>query len=764
MIKYVNHLAIFIIFSLGLLTLTLLQKLEFTSYSSGLATIGLIGAWRWSWLGLQFIRSKIYLHRVFPRWRSVVKNIPTEDLPPICCVIPTYREKPEITQQVFQAIAAESLSLIYPLILVIIGTIEDHKLIDTIIQQSFSNLQVIQVLDPGKGKRQALADGLRELSKLHLNENTIVALMDGDTVLTPGTLKHCLPFFQIFPKLGALTTDEIPVVYGSYLFSEWLNLRFAQRHLYMCSHALSRKLLCLTGRFSLFRSQAALHPGFISILENDTLDDWLWGKFKFLSGDDKSTWYWLLKSGAEMIYVPDVSVYTIETISGSVTHRAYQNMRRWFGNMLRNGNRALALSPFRTGWFIWCCLLDQRISIWTSLLAPGLLLVDIIQLNLIAVGIIFSWLLISRCVFLLLLFWGRKTQIKLIHIPILLLSQWSASLIKIFTQMNLAQQKWSNRGNQSRSIAGIGWVRSMKKITSHFLLAAQMLSFSLIVAWLGGQLNPIQDLASLRLHYQIIPSSAAVASTPLWTDNLSQPNWKKHWGVRDRGDWGWQNLEILPDPTGRFSHFIRVYYPSGSASPTVARVHKKPLGGVQFYATLQMPPQNNLQFSYYVRFSDNFDFVKGGKLPGLFGGEVNSGGQIPDGTNGFSTRYMWRNNGKGEIYAYLPTSAEHGTSIGRGTWQFQPGRWYRLEQQVVLNDLESKNGLIKVWIDNVLVFEKRELTFRTTEKLKIEGIFFSTFFGGGDPSWVTPKDVYADFAEFYVSPPDLSPGLTQRKG
>ncbi|MDL5052085.1 glycosyltransferase [Oscillatoria laete-virens NRMC-F 0139] len=754
MIKFINYLAIFIILSLGLLALTLLQQLEIQSlgYSSGLATIGLIGVWRWSWLGLQIIRSRIYLYRVFPRWRSVVKSMPTENLPPICCVIPTYREKPEITQQVFQAIAAESLSLIHPLILVIIGTIEDHKLINTIIQQSHSNLRVTQVLDSGKGKRQALADGLRELSKLHLNENTIITLMDGDTVLTSGTLKHCLPFFQIFPKLGALTTDEIPIVSGSYLFSEWLNLRFSQRHLYMCSHALSRKLLCLTGRFSLFRSQAALHPGFISILENDTLEDWLWGKFKFLSGDDKSTWYWLLKNRAEMIYVPDVSVYTIETISGSVTHRAYQNMRRWFGNMLRNGNRALALSPLRTSWFIWCCLLDQRISIWTSLLAPGLLLVYLVQLDLIAVGIILLWLIITRCIFLAVLFWNRKTPIKLIHIPILLISQWSSSLIKIFTQMNLAQQKWSNRGNQSSSIEGKGWVRGMKKFTSYFLLATQMFSFSLILIWLSGQLNLIQDIASWRLHYQIIPSSAAVASTPLWTDNLSKPNWKQHWGIRDRGSWGWQNLEVLPDPSGRFSHFIRVHYPSGSASPTVARTHQAPLGGVQFYATLQMPPQNNLQFSYYVRFSENYNFVKGGKLPGLFGGKINSGGQIPDGTNGFSTRYMWRDNGEGEIYVYLPISIEYGTSMGRGTWRFQPGRWYHLDQQIVLNNLESKDGLIKVWVDNLLVFEKRELTFRTTEELKIEGIFFSTFFGGGDPSWATPKDVYADFAEFSVTP------------
>jgi len=43
------------------------------------------------------------------------------------------------------------------------------------------------------------------------------------------------------------------------------------------------------------------------------------------------------------------------------------------------------------------------------------------------------------------------------------------------------------------------------------------------------------------------------------------------------------------------------------------------------------------------------------------------------------------------------------------------------------------------------------LTLRTVDDLKIEGVIFSTFFGGGDQSWATPRDQYADFAVFAVS-------------
>ena len=119
-------------------------------------------------------------------------------------------------------------------------------------------------------------------------------------------------------------------------------------------------------------------------------------------------------------------------------------------------------------------------------------------------------------------------------------------------------------------------------------------------------------------------------------------------------------------------------------------------------------------------------------------------------TYGFSTRYMWRRQGDGEVYAYLPTSRKHGTSMGRGNWQFQPGKWYQLEQEVILNQPGKSNGQIRVWLNDKKVLDQGGLMFRTANSLKIEGIFFSTFFWGGDASWATPQDVYADFAKFSV--------------
>ena len=451
---------------------------------------GSLGIWRWSWYGIHVLRSRFYVTWKFKHWRKQANRFDRTDLPTVALVVPTYHEQPWITERVFSAIAQAAAELDTLTTVVAVTTAAEIEAIDQIFDRSgVESIRFVPVVDTGRGKRGALAEGLRAAA---LYQPEVVVLMDGDCVLSRLSLRNCLPFFRIMPKLGGITTDETVEVQGSRFFCEWLHLRFAQRHLYMCSHALSRKVLCLTGRFSLFRGEAALDPSFAAIIENDVLNDWLWGRFKFLSGDDKSSWFWVLRAGYEMLYVPDVSVVTIETIEDRAWLRMYQNMRRWFGNMIRSGNRAIALGPLRVGGFIWLCLIDQRISFWTSLAAPSLMLIYALKANWAGVGLVVSWLLFSRPIGLLVLRWGRPFHLKPIHVVQDPLAQWISALIKIFTQMHLAQQRWSNRGNQRRDAAGIGWRRLAKLGTARFLLVAQASCFAIALLWLLGTISPVE--------------------------------------------------------------------------------------------------------------------------------------------------------------------------------------------------------------------------------------------------------------------------------
>lgn len=220
------------------------------------------------------------------------------------------------------------------------------------------------------------------------------------------------------------------------------------------------------------------------------------------------------------------------------------------------------------------------------------------------------------------------------------------------------------------------------------------------------------------------------------------------YGLRSGGDFGLERVRVVEsEPLDRA---LEVRFPRGSASPEVHRETGAPEGGAQFYARLLSGPVQAATLRYAVRFPDGFDFVRGGKLPGLYGGTATSGGRTPSGDDGFSTRYMWRSDGMGEVYAYLPESEEVGTSLGRGDWTWPTGRWVLTEQEVVLNTPGRADGRLTVRIDGRQVLRLVDLEFRDDADVRVDGLFFSTFFGGGDPSWATPVDQAIQFAEFSV--------------
>jgi glycosyltransferase Alg8 len=130
---------------------------------------------------------------------------------------------------------------------------------------------------------------------------------------------------------------------------------------------------------------------------------------------------------------------------------------------------------------------------WTSLVSPCLLLIAILKFNWIAVGLLVSWLVLSRSLTLIFIFWDRESPLKPIHLPILLFTQWSSALIKIWTLMNLPKQRWFNRGDRKLSSEGKAWIQWIRRATSSWMLWLQGFSFGLLLFALLGWVDPIQD-------------------------------------------------------------------------------------------------------------------------------------------------------------------------------------------------------------------------------------------------------------------------------
>ena len=211
---------------------------------------------------------------------------------------------------------------------------------------------------------------------------------------------------------------------------------------------------------------------------------------------------------------------------------------------------------------------------------------------------------------------------------------------------------------------------------------------------------------------------------------------------------------------------FRVRYDKGSYSRTDDR--RK---GAQFFTRLTGYHSGavdvTLQYDVYFPSSLHWDTHgsysnAGGKLPGLYGGNPQcSGGR--DTENCFSTRYMWREDGHGELYMYFPQSNYHqkdvsierhgtyGAGIRTSAFQFKKGNWNTLKQRVHLNDVGHTNGFIQVDFNGHKLFTLHSVQLRKHSSVKIMGLFFSTFFGGHDSSWASQTDTYTLYRNFRIT-------------
>ncbi len=219
------------------------------------------------------------------------------------------------------------------------------------------------------------------------------------------------------------------------------------------------------------------------------------------------------------------------------------------------------------------------------------------------------------------------------------------------------------------------------------------------------------------------------------------------------GNKGWGLIEdvtprSLPDAPATL--VLEVKLPKGSID------HKNteaPMGGMGFRWRPGMPVGSTAAcLSYSLYFAPGFPFNKGGKLPGLFGGDGPAGGKDVDGQSGFSTRYMWRAKGQGEVYAYIPGKPDgRGLSIDRGAWTFPQGQWVRMEQEVVLNTPGQPDGRLHVWVDGVLKLSHDDVLYRSGPALGIDGVMADIFFGGKTVEWAAPADTYVRLTPFTLA-------------
>jgi glycosyltransferase Alg8 len=434
--------------------------------------LGVLGVWRYSWSTVHLVRSLIYRHRDFPKLRREADRLGEEALPShVYIVISSFRIRGETTVRAYQAAIAEAIRYGHPVTIVAsLVELADQRLIKHLYLQMAPPPQVrlMFVRRPAVGKRHSMACSLRAVSRCRPPADSAVMVVDGDTLLQPGCLARSLPFLQLLPEVGGITTDEDCVVESGPLLRAWHRLRFAQRHLLMSSMALSRRLLVLTGRMSIFRGALATDPSFINAVEADYIEHWRLGRVQLLTGEDKSTWFWILNANYQMLYLPDVQVTTVEhPPSQWLLPASTQLMLRWFGNMLRISYRAIALGPRRIGLFTWWCLIDQRLSMWTPLFGPLVALFFAVGKSAIFLYTYLLWIGFTRLLQALTLLSVRPT-ISGLYPLLIYFGQVYGALVKTYILFRLDRQRWTRQNIAAQPQLSAGEAR-MRSLTSFYL-------------------------------------------------------------------------------------------------------------------------------------------------------------------------------------------------------------------------------------------------------------------------------------------------------
>lgn len=151
---------------------------------------------------------------------------------------------------------------------------------------------------------------------------------------------------------------------------------------------------------------------------------------------------------------------------------------------------------------------------------------------------------------------------------------------------------------------------------------------------------------------------------------------------------------------------------------------------------------------------------------------------------------MWRRLGDGEVYTYVTrnqqpswddwcskydtsgTDTFHhihctpttGIEMGTGSFRFHHHRWHRIRQEVHLNQNPGAKGYIKLWVDDTAEVYVTDVIMRDNTNFDIDGLFFSTFYGGGDSSWACPQNTATFYRNFRLSTDTMSASSSELVG
>jgi hypothetical protein len=276
-----------------------------------------------------------------------------------------------------------------------------------------------------------------------------------------------------------------------------------------------------------------------------------------------------------------------------------------------------------------------------------------------------------------------------------------------------------------------------------------------------------------------------------WSGNdyLNEPDWRQNgWGLVawnenlqnvTNGFWGYNDMDVVADPYDADHDVIRVYFEQDGVTTESGT-------GLIFAPDLSfLENPRKACLSYNILLDNDFEWGEvGGKFPGFYGLDPNQGIPTAETCSGpfeietercFSNRIEWRilpNQGFDPSRLFYETIPWMNEDECRPTWlcdlpygaglvmlnenpeNFEAvhGVWANIKQEILLNDEGMSNGYIRLWHNNVLVYDEQDLKIVDADEVKIYGILFHVLFGQGfDLDEGSPIDQYCYLSDFVIA-------------
>jgi hypothetical protein len=203
-----------------------------------------------------------------------------------------------------------------------------------------------------------------------------------------------------------------------------------------------------------------------------------------------------------------------------------------------------------------------------------------------------------------------------------------------------------------------------------------------------------------------------------------------------------ENVDVIRLKRGPVPIAMSVELPKGSAAPTSSVV---PKGGLSLpWQPRSLKDKATVCLSYQILLPSDFDFNLGGVLPGVLGG-------VDQSNDRFLVQLGWRQGGSIAATNFVTLDGKKWRQLSEAEGYTIPrGRWVKIDQEVILNQPDQENGILRIWFDGALAIDKADLAYRVKPDVTLAGVAADVFYNGEDVSSRAPADAKVMLSPFEI--------------